>query len=488
MNLLDLITMILYLAGMPLLAMKLSGKQSSTNAYLEGNHDLPWWALCLSMVATETSTLTVISVPGVAFSNGMVFVGLALGYLVGRAIVAWKFLPLYTSGKMLSAYDYLGQRFDGRMQRTASATFLGTRVMAEAVRLFAGILPLTAMLAATHIMVPHTLLLTGIVGITLFYTLYGGLKAVVWSDAIQFCLYLGGAALCATLLLHNAPADTFDILKNAGKFSLFIHTPDNFSSAFTPIAAIGGGALMTLASHGTDQLMVQRVLAARSLRDARLALMGSALGVMALFFLLSSVGILLWIHHGQVPLSDTGLSSPDAIFPDYIVHGLPPGIRGLMVAAILAATMGSLSSTLSAMTAATIGDFPGACSKLKHVFSVKPLPLARAITLVWAIILIVGSLLFAQGNQSAVILGLSIAACSYGPMLGTFLAGMLLPAARSAEFLPAFRLTVPLMILAMIMLRPGGHALGFPWLVVLGVLLLFALAAGFHLVRKIYDR
>ncbi|OUI94172.1 sodium:proline symporter [Acetobacter indonesiensis] len=485
MTVLDLAVMLAYLAGMPLLAVALSGRQSSTTAYLEGGHDLPWWALCLSMVATETSTLTVISVPGIAFGSGMVFVGLVLGYLLGRSIVAWKFLPLYCSGRMLSAYDYLGQRFGGRMQRAASATFLGTRVLAEAVRLFAGMLPLTAMLAAAHLTIPHTALLVVIVGITLFYTLCGGLRAVVWSDAIQFCLYLGGAALCAILLMQDAPVGAMHILHQSGKFSLFAHVSAPFSSAFTPLAAVGGGALMTLASHGTDQLMVQRVLAARSLKEARLALMGSAVGVAALFFLLSGVGVLLWLHHGQVSLAATGLSSPDALFPDYIVHGLPSGLRGLLVAAILAATMGSLSSTLSAMTAATVGDFPAFCARLEHIFSLRPLTLARGITIIWGAILVGCSLLFGQGSQSAVLLGLSIAACSYGPMLGTFLVGMALPKATSAELLPAFCLTVPLMLIVMITLHPGGHAVAFPWLVLLGMMLLFVFAATLRVVRML---
>ncbi|MBS1001660.1 sodium:solute symporter [Acetobacter persici] len=488
MNLLDLSVMLAYLAGMPLLAVLLSGKQSSTSAYLEGGHDLPWWALCLSMVATETSTLTVISVPGVAFGNGMVFVGLALGYLLGRAIVAWKFLPLYSSGRMLSAYDYLGQRFGARMQRVASATFLGTRVLAEAVRLFAGMLPLTAMLAATHMVVPHMVLLTTVVGITLFYTLCGGLRAVVWSDAIQFCLYLGGSAICAALLMHGLPAGSFSTLQHAGKFALFVHASTPFSSAFTPIAAIGGGTLMTLASHGTDQLMVQRVLAARSLKEARMALMGSAVGVTALFFLLSGVGILLWLYHGQVPLQETGLSSPDTIFPDYIVHGLPAGLRGLMVAAILAATMGSLSSTLSAMTAATVGDFSALCTKLGRILSLSPLGLARAFTVFWSVILVGCSLLFAQGSQSAVLLGFSIAACGYGPMLGTFLAGMAIPSARATELIPAFCLTVPLVLLAMATVRPAGHPLAFPWLILTGILLLFFFATSLRLARGLFSR
>lgn len=487
MTLLDLAVMAAYLAGMPLLAVFLSGRQASTAAYLEGGHDLPWWALCLSMVATETSTLTVISVPGVAFGNGMVFVGLALGYLLGRTIVAWKFLPLYTSGQMLSAYDYLGQRFGGPMQRAVSATFLGTRVLAEAVRLFAGMLPLTAMLAATHVAIPHSLLLIGIVGVTLFYTLCGGLRAVVWSDAIQFCLYLGGAALCFGLLWQGMPPHIVSVLHQAGKFALFSHDTYPFSSAFTPLAAVGGGALMTLASHGTDQLMVQRVLAARSLREARLALMGSALGVAALFALLSGVGVLLWVHHGQVALQDTGLPSPDAVFPDYIVHDLPSGLRGLLVAAILAATMGSLSSTLSAMTAATVGDFPALCARLAQICKLGPLALARTLTVLWALALVGGSFLFAQSSQSAVLLGLSIAACSYGPMLGTFLAGMAFPSARAAELLPAFCATVPLVLCAMLILHPGGHAVAFPWLILLGMVLLCAFTLTLRGVRKVFS-
>lgn len=483
MSLTDLLVMLAYLAAMPVVALMLAGRQSSPTAYLEGHRDLPWWALCLSLVATETSTLTVISVPGIAYGSGMVFVGLALGYLVGRAIVAWWFLPLYPQGHMLSAYDWLGQRFGPTMQRLASATFLTTRLLAEAVRLFAGMLPLATMLAALHIHLPQPVLLGGIMLLTLFYTVCGGLRAVVWSDSIQFGLYLFGATACALLLWHGAPAGTWHNLQQAGRLHLFAHDAPLLNSPFTPLAALAGGALLSVASHGTDQLMVQRVLAARSLRDARLALMGSALGVGVLFALLSLTGVLLWARNGGLTLAQAGYAGPDAIFPAYIVHDLPPGLRGLMLAGILAATMGSLSATLSAMTAASVGDFAPLCARAARRLRCSALGFARLVSVVWACALVACAGLFAHASQSAILLGLSIAACGYGPMLGTFVAGMVMPRVQARTLAPAFALSVPCMVWAMLALRPNGHPLAFAWLIVLGVILLFGLAGLLHIMH-----
>ncbi|WP_408863979.1 sodium:solute symporter [Acetobacter pasteurianus] len=480
----DLLVMLAYLTALPLLALGLAGRQTSATAYLEGHGDLPWWALCLSLVATETSTLTLISVPGIAYGSGMVFVGLALGYLIGRAIVAWKFLPLYQSGKMLSAYDWLGQRFGASMQRMASSTFLITRLLAEAVRLFAGMLPLAAMLDATHMGLPHAVLLGGIMLVTLFYTLCGGLRAVVWSDSIQFGLYLFGSAACLALLWHAAPAGVLHTLHAAGRFDLFIgHTPP-FTSSFTPLAALLGGTVLSVASHGTDQLMVQRVLAARCLRDARLALMGSAVGVGLLFALLSGVGVLLWVHHGGATLHQAGFAAPDAVFPAYIAQELPSGLRGLMLAGVLAATMGSLSATLSAMTAATVGDFAAPCAWAARRLGLSGLGFARVITLFWSGALVLCAGMFAQGSQSAVLVGLSIAACGYGPMLASFIAGMAWPGLKARTLAPAFGLSVPLMVLAMMYLHPYGKPLAFVWLIVLGMITLFGLVGLRYVMQK----
>ncbi len=479
----DLLVMLAYLVAMPVAALVLAGRQSSPSAYLEGRKDLPWWALCLSLVATETSTLTVISVPGIAYGSGMVFVGLALGYLGGRAVVAWWFLPLYQQGHMLSAYDWLGLRFGPAMQRLASATFLLTRLLAEAVRLFAGMLPLATMLAALHWHVPQPVLLGAIMLLTLFYTVCGGLRAVVWSDSIQFGLYLFGATACAALLWRSAPAGTWHTLHQAGRLHLFAHNAAVLNSPFTPLAALGGGALLSVASHGTDQLMVQRVLAARSLRDARMALMGSAVGVGVLFALLSLSGVLLWARNGGQTLAQAGFASPDAIFPAYIVHDLPPGLRGLMLAGILAATMGSLSATLSAMTAASVGDFAPLCARAARTLRCSGLGFARLVSVAWACALVACAGLFAHASQSAIMLGLSIAACGYGPMLGTFVAGMAIPRATARALAPAFALSVPLMVWAMLAWRPNGHPPAFAWLIVLGMVALFGLAGLFHIMH-----
>jgi Na+/proline symporter len=485
MTTLDWLTLLAYLAGLPALALALAGTQTSAHAYLEGHGDLPWWALCLSLVATETSTLTLISVPGIAYGSGMVFVGLALGYLLGRGVVAWAFLPLYQQGRMLSAYDWLGQRFGPTLQQLASGTFLVTRLLAEAVRLFAGMLPLASILVALHLSVPAPVLLAAIMILTLAYTLQGGLRAVVWSDSIQFAVYFGGSLACAALLWRAAPPGTLGVLQAAGRFDLFATHAPPFTSPFTPLAAIGGGAVLSLASHGTDQLMVQRVLAARSLRDARLALMGSAMGAGVLFGLLSFVGVLLWVHHGGVPAAQAGFTRTDAIFPAYIAHDLPSGLRGLMLAAILAATMGSLSSTLSAMTGAVMGDFSALCRPLLRLTGTHQperarLRLARGITVFWAVALVLCASLFAHAGQAAVLVGLSIAACGYGPMLGSYLTGMLLPRLRAQDLVPAFWLSLPAAVLGMLFIRPHGQPLAFAWLIAPGMAVLCVSALVCH--------
>lgn len=184
MSAIDIAIICIYCLTLPFIAFALSGRQDCVSTYVGGGHDLPWWVICLSLVATETSTLTIISIPGIAYGSGMVFVGLAVGYVIGRALVAWLFLPRYFSGQVSSVYQYLGHRFGQAMERTVSATFLIMRVLAEGIRLFAGMLPVAAILASMHFPLPHWVILLVIVGLTLFYTMLGGLRAVVWSDAI----------------------------------------------------------------------------------------------------------------------------------------------------------------------------------------------------------------------------------------------------------------------------------------------------------------
>ncbi|WP_342627209.1 sodium:solute symporter [Nguyenibacter vanlangensis] len=458
-----------YLAILVAVSLFLSRGRHAAADYLVGRHDMPTWAICLSIVATETSTLTVISVPGVAYGHGMVFVGLGAGYIIGRAVVAWILLPLYMRQGMTSAYQYLGQRFGRTMQRLAAGAFLLTRLLAEGVRLFASTLPICALLAAAHLPAGQMPVLLGLTLLTALYTSIGGLRAVVWSDSIQFGVYALGAAFCVAILLPRSAGGALDAAPlhaawQAGRFALFTHGSAILSAPYAPLTALVGGAILSMASHGADQLMVQRVLAARSLRAARLAMVGSAVVVTLLFGVLSAIGVLLWIRRAGATPAALGLASPDGLFPAFIAHDVPPMLAGLLVAGIVGATMGSLSSALNAMTGSTLSDLlPSSMTQGRSVVA-----LSRAITAAWALLLVVAASCFSSTSQSVVIFGLSIAGYSYGALLGAFLFGMLVPGARPRDALAAFLGTLVIMAV-LILMHPGGHAIAFPWLVPIGV-------------------
>lgn len=454
-------------------------RSTSASDFLSAHHDLPWWALCLSLVATETSTLTFISVPGLGYTDGLVFVGLAGGYLIGRTMVAVWFLPLYARGRLTSVYQQLGHRFGRPVQEIASGAFLLTRLIAESVRLATGMIPIAWLLAASGLAVNPLILLLVILVATVAYTLAGGLRAVIWSDTIQLAIYTTGAAICVFLFSGSLSGSGLMMAEAAGKFDLFHHGATvPFANPFTPAAALIGGTILSLASHGTDQLLVQRVLAARTLTAARMALIGSAVLVGGLFLLLSLTGVELWIRAGGVPLAAMGLRSPDELFPHTIVTDLPPGLRGLLVAGVLSATMGSLSATLNAMATASLTDFGAVSGRIRKMFRTvtgqggSDLAVARSVTVFWAAALCGTTLLFAGGSQSAVLLSLSVAGWSYGPLLGVFLFSMLCPAARTRDAVTGLLFSLLVMGAVLLGAPAMGVRIAFPWLVPAGAVLM----------------
>ncbi|MDG6094805.1 sodium:solute symporter [Acetobacter sp. AN02] len=467
----DLLAIGLWLVFLTGGALWLSGRGRSGQDLLSAHHDLPAWAICLSVVATETSTLTVISVPGIAWQKGMVFVGLGGGYLLGRIAVARWLLPLYMRGSLTSAYEYLALRFGRHMQRTASCTFLITRLLAEGVRLFASTLPVCALLAAHDLILSPLAVLIGLTALTALYTALGGLRAVIWSDAAQFILYFSGAAVCAVWLFHGLPPSGRSLAAEPGQFFPFSLHGSVLTDAFAPLTALVGGAIMAMASHGTDQLMVQRVLAARSLKDARKAMVFSAVVVTALFALLSLCGIFLRAGAGGVSLSAAGYHSPDDVFAHFMVTGLPQGLSGLMVAGVISATMGSLSSALNAMTSSTFADLLPARPSGPGRFS------TAFVTGCWAVALIAAACGFSASGQSVLIFGMQIAGYSYGALLGAFLLGMMVRSVDQRTALSAFLVTLPVMALIIGFCRPGGQSIAFPWLVPLGVIITFGSTA-----------
>lgn len=467
MHALDLVVIAAYLVVIAAIGLRISGRQRSATDYFVSERNLPWWMVCFSIVATETSTLTVISVPGVAYLGAWGFVELGVGYIVGRTLVAIILLPLYMRGDLVSAYQYLGLRFGARVQGLASATFLVTRLLAEGVRLFAAAIPIALLLKAMGVDATYLEIIVVLSAITVAYTYVGGIRAVVWTDAIQMMLYLGGALLSIVVLARHTSLAGLQDAFAAGKFQVFDFHAHILTSPYAFVAAIFGGAVFTMASHGADQLMVQRILACRSLADGRKAVIGSAVFVTLQFALFSMVGTLLWIHWGGRTPAQLGLATPDDLFSEFIVRDLPAGVSGLLIAGILGATMGSLSSAMNSMSNSTITDLIRLFGR-KAYSDAAMLRISRISTLVWAGALVGFASMFTDTHSPVVVLGLGITGYTYGALLGAFLLGLWVKRADQRDGAIAFVVTLVVMAVVVLEVRIDGKALAFPWYVPIG--------------------
>jgi len=445
---LDLVVIVVYLVAIAVIGLRLAGRQKTAKDYFVGEGGMPWWTVSFSIVATETSVLTVISVPGAAY-NGAGFgnVELAFGYVIGRVIVATVLIPLYKRGGFVSAYQYLGTRFGLKLQGLASVTFVFTRLLAEGVRLFASSIPIKLLLDEFGVHASYRVIIVVVTVITVVYTYLGGIKAVIWTDAIQMGLYLGGAILAIAVLSGHVGGDGYARALHAGRFKLFDTNFDLAHILTSPFAlptAIIGGAIFAMASHGSDQLIVQRILATRSLREGQKAMIASGVFVAIQFAAFSLVGALLWSYNRGKSFTELGLASSDNLYPNFILHGLPVVISGLLVAGILGAAMGSLSSALNSMSNSTVSD-------IIHSFSRRApseealLKLARVMTLVWAVLMAVFAMAFSANTGNVYLTGLTIAGYTYGALLGAFLLGRIIRRANEVDSIVAFLVTVGVM-------------------------------------------
>lgn len=452
---LDIAIILIYFAAVIATGLVLSGRQRDAADYFLGRRGLPWWAIMLSIVATETSALTVISVPGIAARGNLTFLQLAFGYLIGRLGVASLLLPGYFEGTQETAYQRLERRFGTSARRIASAAFLVTRALGDGVRVFATAIPLAII---TSWSIPAGILATGLV--TILYTWVGGLRAVVWVDVVQLVFYVLGAIATIIVALHLAPQG-LGAAWDAGKLQV-IDASFSFTRTYTLWGGLVGGALLSAASHGTDHLIVQRLLASRDLPDARRALIGSGVFIIAQFALFLLVGTCLWLAGADRP----GMAA-DAIYPTFVVERLPAGLAGLVVAAILAAAMSTVSSSLNSLASASTHDFYAPISgrtDTEHLLKV-----GRGMTLVWAAILVGGAMLFKNRDTPVVVLALSIASITYGGLLGSYLLGGLWARTRQVDVIIAILVGVAFMIPVVLgfpaRLLPG---LAWPWYVPLG--------------------
>jgi len=454
---LDAAIVVTYFAAVLTAGVVLGGRQRDATDYFLGRHGLPWWAIMLSIAATETSALTVISVPGLAARGNLTFLQLSFGYLVGRIGVAALLLPGYFEGTQDTAYQRLERRFGPRARRVAAAAFLVTRALGDSVRVFATAIPLAIL---TQWSITAGILAVG--AVTVFYTWLGGLRAVVWVDVVQLGFYLLGAVVTIGFALDLAGGpESVARAWEAGKLAAIDLSP-SFTTTYTLWGGLVGGALLAAASHGTDHLIVQRLLAARGLPDARRALVGSGILVIAQFALFLFVGTTLWLAGADRPEL-----RGDALYPTFVLEHLPPGMAGLVVAAILAAAMSTVASSLNSLASATTHDLYAPWSRRREPTHL--LRVGRALTLAWALILVGGAMLFPERRTPVVELALSIASITYGALLGTYLLGGLWPRARERDVIIAVLASLTAMIPVVLGFPdrwlPG---LAWPWFVPLG--------------------
>ncbi len=461
---LDTVIVLVYLAAIALFGALQGGKQRSANDYFLGKDSIPWWVVCFSIVAAETSTLTFISIPGLAYLTNLNFLQVTLGYLLGRIVVSYLFLPAYATGELSTAYAFLERRFGTKTRSFASIVFLFTRIAADGVRLFATAIPLKFVLGVDY---PVAIIILAVVALA--YTSMGGVRGVIWVDAVQMVIYIGGAILAGAVLIgsHDGGwAGITQLAREAGKFDV-IHLgfgPDFWTTPYTLIAGILGGGFLSMASHGTDQLIVQRVLATKSVRAGRKALIGSGVIIVFQFALFLLVGLLLYGHYSGASVAQLGLTKADEIFPRFIVEGLPSGVAGIIVAGLMAAALSTLAGSISSMASSTVMDLykPRAGAAFTEE---KGLRLSRLVTVLWAALLVVSALFFMNTTQTIVELALSIASFTYGGLLGTFLLGVLFKRPAQEDALAGFVGGILVMVTVISL-----HIVAWTWFTLIGVL------------------
>jgi SSS family transporter len=471
---LDVAVIVVYLVGTTLLGIWVGRKQRDAKDYFVAGRSIPWWAVMFSVVASETSALTFISIPGLAYTTNLGFLQIAVGYLLGRIVVAYTLLPRYYDGELVTAYALLEKRFGLATRRFTSIVFMVTRGLADSVRVFATAIPIALILKGViqpQYVMPTAVLILGT--LTIVYTYRGGMRAVVWTEILQAGVYLLGGISAAVLLGQTVPGGwgtVIDVASMAGKLRV-VDFYTGFDRAHTIFAGLIGGAFLSMASHGADQLIVQRLLSSRSLRDARMAIIGSGVVVILQFTLFLMVGIGLWaLYAGQK------FPTPDSIFPTFIIEQMPHGLVGLLLAAILAATMSTHSGAINALAAASTHDIYLPLTG-RSPDDPRTLKVGKLFALVWGVVLTGGALLFPQNQQTpVVVIALSIASFTYGGLLGGFFLGIFWKRARQRDALIGMSVGIAVMgfvvfakqLTKLIPFLETVGTIAWPWYVLIG--------------------
>lgn len=417
LNRLDLAIVAIYLLGITLFGLRFRKRQKSLREYFLADRNIPWWAIALSIMAAETSTLTIISIPGLAYDTNLTFLQVVFGYVIGRVVISFVLLPHYFRGDLFTAYELIERRFGRRLRALTAGLFLITRAAAEGVRVYA-----VSIVVAIALGTGEVASIALISALTLIYTFEGGLAAVIWTDVVQTVIYVGGTLVGVFTILHLVPggwAAIYAAGASADKLRVFDFSPD-FWKPYTFWAGVIGGTFLTTASHGTDQLIVQRLLAARSERQSVIALLSSGLAILFQFALFLLVGVMLFAYYRE-PSSFFGRA--DRIYPQFIVSRMPHGISGLLIAAILAAAMSNLSAALNALSSTSMVDFY--LRRKPQISETRRVQISRWTTVLWALVLFGLAVLSLHKVGRVIEVGLQIASVAYGALLGVFLLGVL---------------------------------------------------------------
>ena len=478
-NALDIAVIFVYLIGTTLLGIWVGRRQKDAKDYFVAGREIPWWAVLFSVVASETSALTFISIPGTAYMTNLGFLQLATGYLLGRIVVARVLLPRYYEGEIVTAYTLLEKRFGLATRRFTSIVFMVTRGLADAVRVFATAIPIALILGPVmprQYVMPTAVLILGT--LTVIYTYRGGMRAVVWTEILQASIYLLGGVSAMVVVGGLVPGGWSEILSQAGAADKLDFVKFSLGTNKAPYAiwpGLIGGAFLSMASHGADQLIVQRLLSSKSLRDAQIAIIGSGIAVIVQFTLFLLLGVGLWVfYQGQA------FPTPDAIFPTFIIQQMPHGLVGLLLAAVLAATMSTHSGAINALAAAATHDIYLPLTGRKPD-DPQTLKVGKLFALAWGIVLTGGALLFPEDNKTPVVqVALSIASFTYGGLLGVFFLGNFWRRANQRDALTGMLVGITVMgfivfanqIIAaspgMASLLGGVATIAFPWYVLIG--------------------
>ncbi|MBK9164200.1 MAG: sodium/solute symporter [Acidobacteria bacterium] len=480
MQTLDLIIIFGYLFGITAFGIWYAGKQETTEDYFVGDRNVPWWAISMSIVATETSTITFISVPGIAYARGgnFEFLQLVFGYLVGRVVISLVFIPLYFKGELQTVYQLLGDRFGGKVKMLASGLFVIMRNIADAIRLLLTAIVLAAVYTAFSpttdpaYVIVGSILILGIVMI--IFTFYGGIEAVIWIEVVQLVIYVGGAVAAAVVLINSIDggiSGAIELGRQYDKFALFDFNLD-FAKTYTFWGGVLGGCFLTMSTHGTDQFLVQRYLCTNKPSAAIMALMTSGAVVLGQFIGFLFIGVLLFAFYAPYGMEGYATAAPtfpftggDKVFPNFITQHMPTGLSGLVVAAIFAA---ALSSSLNSIASTAVNDLYKPFAKDKS--DKQLMRIAGILTVVVGIIQIAIAIGLKDANSSALSMALAVASLINGPILGVFLVGSFLKKAREVHALTG--MIVSILVMTYVLLASNGFVPGpviaWPWYALIG--------------------